>query len=134
MNNKMIEVHSHDDRGFKRLVEYKQWVAACLNDTPMYTPEGITYMEKHNLTDEVFILLKGKCTLFEAGNGDDLGEIHAVPLEPFKFYNVKAGVFHTHLLAPDTSVVVIENSDTGSVNSTRIVLNEEQKKIIGEMF
>lgn len=134
MSKEMIEVHSHEARGYKRIVEFKEWTAAQLNDSDMYTPENVSYMQKHTLTDEVFILLSGKCTLFEAGDGDDLGEIHAVPLELYKFYNVKAGVWHTHLLTPGTRVAIVENSDTGDANSPCIDLTKEQKQQMAEMF
>lgn len=132
--SQMIEIHSHDDKGFKRIVEYKTWIAALLNDCDMYTVEGVSYFQKHSLTDEVFILLEGKCTLFEAGNGEQPAEIHACPLEPMKFYNVKAGVWHTHVLAPKTKVVIIENSDTGLPNSPTSDLSFEQKKRIAELW
>ena len=132
--SEMIEIHSHDDAGFKRMVEYKAWVAALLNDCEMYTPEKVSYFQKHMLTDEVFILLSGKCTLFEAGDGEHPGRITPCPLEPMKLYNVKAGVWHTHLLAPGTKVVVVENSDTGLANSPIEDLTPEQKQIMADLF
>ena len=133
--NPMIEVYSHEQPGYKRLVEFKTWTAAQLNDCEKYTPEGVSNFQKHLLTDEVFILLSGKCTLYEAGDGEHPGEIHAYHLEPFKFYNVKMGVWHTHILAPGTRVVVIENSDTSDeLNSPGEDLTPEQKAQLIALF
>ena len=132
--SKRIEILEHNEPGYKRVVEFGEWTAALLNDCEMYTPEKIAYFDKHNLTDEVFILLSGKCTLFEAGDGEHVGEITALPLEPMKFYNVKAGVWHTHLLSPGTKVVVVENSDTSPENSPKEYMDEAQKKILCDLF
>ena len=83
-------------------------------------------MQKHTLSDEVFVLLKGSCTLFSAGNGDSIGNVTATKLEPLKMYNVKAGVWHTHTLTPDSSVLIVENRDTCDDNSPTAYMTEEQ--------
>lgn len=46
-------------------------------------------MQKHLESDEVFVLLKGSVTLFTAGNGEKIGTMKRVTLEPGKCYNVK---------------------------------------------
>ena len=130
----MIEILEHNEIGFKRLVEYGAWTAAVLNDHPRYSVEGVSYLQKHDLSDEVFILLQGECTLFVAGQGDCPEEIVAVPMEPLKFYNIKAGVWHTHVLSPDTKVVVVENSDTCLDNSPISDLTPAQKERILELL
>ena len=128
----MIEILEHGELGFKRLVEFGAWTVAMLNDTPMYALEGVGYFQKHNETDEVFILLSGECTLFTAGQGETPSEIAAHKMEQGKFYHIKAGVWHTHILAPDTKVVVVENSNTCLDNSPISDLTPAQKQhIIG---
>ena len=129
----MIEIVSHEGEGYKRLVEYGAWTAAMLKDSYKTSPEGVSYLQQHTLTDEVFILLAGKCTLIEAGDGPTPDELHGVPMEPLQFYNVKKGVWHTHILEPGTSVVVIENSETDLSNSPIVYLSEEQKAQIAKL-
>ena len=124
----MIEVACHEGKGYTRLVEYGGWTAAMLKDSFDTSPDGIAYVQKHTLTDEVFILLQGKCTLIEAGDGESPGELHGVAMEPLKYYNVKKGVWHTHILDPDTCVVVVENVETGLDNSPIVYFTPEQKK------
>ena len=123
----MIEIVSHPGEGYKRLVEFGGWTAAILKDSYKTSLDGVSYLQKHTLTDEVFILLQGKCTLIEAGDGDAPGEIHGVSMEPLQYYNVKKGVWHTHILEPGTAVVVVENIETGLSNSPTSDLTEEQK-------
>ncbi|MBQ3259444.1 MAG: hypothetical protein IJA68_02895, partial [Clostridia bacterium] len=59
--------------------------------------------------------------------GDTPDEIHGVSMEPLKYYNVKKGVWHTHILEPDTCVVVVENIETDLSNSPIVDLTEKQK-------
>ena len=82
-------------------------------------------MQKHTLSDEVFVLLKGECFLFTAGGGERPGEIQATVLKPYKCYNVKKGVWHTHTLTDGSSVLIVENRNTGDDNSPTVRLTEE---------
>ena len=46
----------------------------------------------------------------------------AFPMEPELVYNIRKGVWHTHVLEDDTTVVVVENSDTVPENSPKMPL------------
>ena len=87
-------------------------------------------MQKHDETDEVFVLLEGDFTLFLGGNGEHIGEIEAIKLEPLKLYNVKKGTYHTHTPEKNSTVLIVENVDTTDDNSPKEKLTLEQKKII----
>ena len=43
-------------------------------------------------------------------------------MEPELVYNIRKGVWHTHVLEDDTTVVVVENSDTVPENSPKMPL------------
>ena len=86
----------------------------------------ITVIQVILIVSGLFVLLKGSCTLFSAGNGDSIGNVTATKLEPLKMYNVKAGVWHTHTLTPDSSVLIVENRDTCDDNSPTAYMTEEQ--------
>ncbi len=110
---------------------------ACslLNYIDELEPSNIDTMEKHNETDEVFVLLEGECILF-FGVEDTYGniiEIKAQPMHPKKLYNVKQGVYHTHVLSKTAKVLIIENYDTGDSNSSKLPLNAIQKASIKKM-
>jgi len=88
-------------------------------------------MQRHDKTDEVFVLLKGNCILFLGEGEDEINEIYAQPMEPFKIYNVKKSVWHSHALSKDAMVLIVENEDTTNANSQEIELNDSQcKKLI----
>ena len=128
-----IETLRYDENGYKSLVFFENWRVALMNDGPKTTLEGLTYFQKHDETDEVFVLLEGRCVLLMAGFGENPGEISAVDMEPGSMYNVKKGAWHTHYFAPNTKVVIVENADTVPENSPISNITDEQRKIIAEL-
>lgn len=128
-----IETLRYDEKGYKSLVFFENWRVAFMNDGPKTTLEGLSYFQKHDETDEVFVLLEGRCVLLMAGFGENPGEILAVDMEPGSMYNVKKGAWHTHYFAPNTKVVIVENADTVPENSPISNITDEQRKIIAEL-
>ena len=68
------------------------------------------------------------------GNGEHIGEIEAIKLEPLKLYNVKRGTYHTHTPEKNSTVLIVENVDTTDDNSPKEKLTLEQKKIIEKLY
>lgn len=123
-----IEVKEYTNPGYAPVIDYETWRVAVLNDIDELEISNLKTMQKHLLSDEVFVLLKGSCTLFSGGSGNSIGNITATTLEPLKMYNVKAGVWHTHTLTKDSSVLIIENQNTCDDNSPTAYMTKEQIK------
>lgn len=121
-----IEIKEYTEPGYAPVIDYESWRVAVLNACEELDVPNLKTMQKHMLSDEVFVLLKGSCTLFTGGNGASIEKIRSVTLEPYKCYNVKAGVWHTHTLTPESSVLIVENRDTCDDNSPTVSLTEEQ--------
>lgn len=119
MDQNLLEITQHDGAGFKPLVIREGWRAAILNDDPAkYRLENLCDFERHNKTDEVFVLLEGRCTLLIGdGKGEDVGTIRRVEMEKKKFYNVRQGVWHNLLGEAGMALMVVENADTSRQNS-----------------
>ena len=130
MNQQEIEIIEFQPEGYKPLVTYEAWRVAVLKFCKDLLLENIKTMQKHLYTDEVFVLLKGNCTLFLAGDAKTPGEIKAVKMEPHKIYNIKKGVWHNHIMDEEGEVLIVENSDTydGEGNSPIVPLSEAQIK------
>lgn len=134
MKEEYIEVCSYEKEGYSPVIDYMEWRVAILNYIEELEIENITTMQKHNETDEVFVLLKGNCTLFTGGKGETIGEIDSIAMEPFKLYNVKKGVWHTHTLDKEGSVLIIENRNTNDDNSPTLPLSKEQRQKLIQMY
>lgn len=133
MKSDLIEIKEYQDSGYKPVIDYGEWRVAVLNYCDELLPENIDKMQKHNQTDEVFVLLKGKCMLFMAEGDQEIGEIYAQEMEPYKMYNIKRSVWHTHTLSKEAMVLIIENRDTGLDNSPEIDLTEKERNRIIEL-
>jgi hypothetical protein len=130
IDEKLLEIRSHEGAGYQPLIDYEQWRVAILRYCDELTPERIFTMQQHNETDEVFVLLEGRCILF-LGEGDDaITSINAVDMVPCKLYNVKRGVWHSHTLNNDASVLIVENRDTTIQNSPKMILDDDQRRRI----
>jgi len=124
----LLEIHSHEAPSYKPLVDYEAWRVAILNFSEDLLPQHLTRMQRHNETDEVFVLLAGQCILFVGEGRETVTRIHAQPLEPGQVYNVKKAVWHTHTLSADAKVLVVENRETTYDNSPFTPLTEEQHR------
>lgn len=113
----LLEIHEHDDGGYRPLVDFANWRVAMLNYSPDLELEQLNRMQRHNETDEVFVLLQGRCILFIGEGQDGVNRIHAEDLRPGRVYNVKRAAWHTHTLSADAKVLVVENCDTTYDNS-----------------
>lgn len=122
----LIEIKEYKREGYKALIDYNTWRVAILNFIDDLLPEKINYFSKHNETDEVFVLLKGKCILFLGEEPLELiSNIKAINMEQNILYNVKRGTWHNHTLSNDAMVLIVENKDTTEWNSPIINLSLE---------
>lgn len=119
MDSKRLEIAEYRGPGYKALVYFEGWRVAFLNDDPSrFRRETMPYLERHNETDELFVLTAGKCTLYIGdGEGDELGNIETVEMEPNRMYNVKKGVWHNLVGNEEMVLLIVENATTSKANS-----------------
>lgn len=126
VHESLLEIRQYDGLGYRPIVDYGAWRVAILRYHPELEPQAINSVQRHDETDEVFVLLEGRCILF-LGDGDaEIGTLHAVDMEPLKAYNVKKRAWHTHTLSRDAVVLIVENRDTSSVNSPTRPIQPDQ--------
>jgi ureidoglycolate hydrolase len=123
----LLEIHAYDGPGYLPLVDFGTWRVALMNYTPDLAPEKIHCVQRHDETDEVFVLLNGRCILFLV---DDAGRVLAEDMQPYRLYNVRRGVWHSHTFSPDAKVLIVENCDTTDENSPFHDLTAEQQEDI----
>ncbi len=111
-----LDILEHGGTEYRRLVNNAKWTLASLNWAPRFDEGNLTELERHILTDETFVLLQGKATLL-------LGEkAERVEMEPLKYYNVRAGIWHHITVSKDARVLVAENANTSKDNSEYLCL------------
>ncbi len=133
MDETLLEIKTYNKEGYRPVIDYDSWRVAILNYCDELLPENITKLQRHDETDEVFVLLKGKCILFLGEGEEEISEIYTQSMEPFKLYNVKKSVWHSHTLSEDAMVLIVENKDTTDANSPEIELSKSQRKKLIEL-
>ena len=73
-----LDIIEYAGEGYLRLVNNGKWTLATLNWAPRFEESNITDLERHHLTDEVFVLLQGKATLLI---GDKAEKVEMEPLQ-----------------------------------------------------
>ena len=118
--------YAFEGEGLTRVFENEKWMVGIKNWKPMNDIANINNLERHNETDELFILLNGQCTLLFANETADGLDIQAVEMEPLKVYNIPRTLWHNTVTRKDTKLALIEDSSTGSANSDNLDLTEAQ--------
>jgi ureidoglycolate hydrolase len=132
MNKKLLEIHEFTGIGYKPLVDYGTWRVAILRYIDELIPGRIERVERHNKTDEVFVLLEGQAVLFLAEGDPEVVALYPQVLEPLKMYHVKRGAWHVVVLSRGASLLLVENRDTSTGNSDYAPLCSELRKLLVE--
>ena len=104
----------------------RQTLLGIKNWKPMNDIANINCLERHNETDELFILLSGSCTLLYANETADGLKLEAVEMEPGRVYNIPRSLWHNTVTEHDTKLALIEDVSTGPANSDNYDLSEAQ--------
>ena len=106
-----IDIYDYRGEGYARQVNGAKWTLAALNYAARFDERNIADLERHNLTDETFVLLAGEATLLIGKDAE------RVKMEPLKYYNIRAGIWHNIIVSKDARVLVAENADTSKDNT-----------------
>lgn len=129
-----IEQYSYEGEGLTRVFENEKWMVGIKNWKPANDIANTNCVERHNQTDELFVLLAGKCTLIFANEENGNLVLEAVDMEPMKVYNIPKSLWHNTVTQKDTKLILVEDSSTGMDNSDVRMLTDaeiaEVKKLV----
>lgn len=122
----IISEYEFSGEGMTRVYENEKWLVGIKNWKPANDIKGLDCLERHNLTDELFVLLSGACTLLYAEENGGKLDIKKITMEPHKVYNIPATLWHNTVTQKDTKLILIEDSSTSMDNSDILTLTKEQ--------
>ncbi|MDX9991650.1 MAG: hypothetical protein RBS68_06315 [Anaerolineales bacterium] len=132
MDENLLEMHEYLGGGYMPLIDFNCWRVAALRYSDELQPDRIGYFERHNETDEVFVLLQGQAVLFMGKGDETVTEMLPQVMKNGVFYNVKRGAWHTVALSRDATILLVENRDTIRENSSYFDLLPEQSHFLVE--
>ncbi len=118
--------YEFEGEGLTRVFENEKWMVGIKNWKPANDVAGIDCIERHNETDELFVLLAGKCVLIYANEENGSLVFGAVDMQPNKVYNIPRSLWHNTVTTKDTKLILVEDSSTGMSNSDVLALTPEQ--------
>lgn len=108
-----IDAFTWKGNGFHPFVSHREWLVALMNWEPRFDPTNIGQVERHNRSDEVFVLTHGHGFLFV-----DTGKsVQAIDMQPGLIYNVTCGTWHSVVGTRESSWLIVESNDTSSQNT-----------------
>ena len=128
-----IESFEFTSEGMQRVYENEKWTVGIKNWKPANDITGINCLERHNETDELFVLINGGCTLIFANETADGLELEAVTMEPHRVYNIPATLWHNTVTQKDTKMILIEDSNTSMNNSDILDLTAEEIEAVKQL-
>ncbi len=132
MNEELLEMHEYLGEGYKPLIDFNCWRVAVLRYLDELQPDKISYLERHNETDEVFVLLQGQAVLFIGEGGETVETMTPVVMKNGVMYNVKRGAWHTAAVSRDATILLVENRDTARENTSYFTISSQQSLFLVE--
>ncbi len=111
MRNK-VEIIKAQKEGYETVLRFENWRIGLIKPAERFS--NITYLERHLLTDEAFILLEGHATLIHM---DDADAVETYEMQTGVIYNIPQANWHAVRIDEGSLVMVVENAETGRENS-----------------
>lgn len=108
----LIETYRYDGSGYNPFLIREGWQVAQLNYMPEQDLLNITKMDRHLLTDEVFVLLKGTAILIAATENNNEFQFECIKMKAGITYNIPLGMWHNIAMDKGSEVIIFEKDKT----------------------
>ena len=121
----LIEIGEYFGVGFQPVLDFEGWRVAMKRYAENTHPSKFHSVDRHNETNEVFILTKGQAELLLMEGGDRPTTFHLIPMELNVAYSVQQSAWHHVFMSEDAHIIVFERSNTSRENSDHFELDGE---------
>lgn len=108
----LIETYRHEGSGYNPFLIREGWQVAQLNYMPEQDLLNITKMDRHLLTDEVFVLLKGTSILIAATENNNEFQFECIKMKAGITYNIPVRLWHNIAMDKGSEVIIFEKDKT----------------------
>ncbi len=122
----LMTVGEYFGSGYKPVLDFRGWRVAMLRYGEGNNPASIHRVERHNATNEVFILTAGQADLILFEGGDvPSATYHVFPMQLNVAYNIQQSGWHEVAMSKDAHIILFERTDTALENSNYAELSPE---------
>ncbi|MCC7447224.1 MAG: hypothetical protein IT324_07395 [Anaerolineae bacterium] len=121
----LMKIGKSFEQQYKPVLDFQGWRVAMLRYCDHVMPETLYRVERHNETNEVFILTAGKADLILCDGDGQPTQCYIFPMELNVAYNIQQAVWHHVLMSPDAHIILVERTNTSLDNSDYAELSRE---------
>lgn len=116
------------------VLDFEGWRVAMLRHFEGTNPTFFAKVERHNTSNEVFILTEGAADMIVCENGDRPGRPYIFPMQKNVAYNIRKSVWHHVVTSEDAHIVLFEKTEVSKENSDYYYFDEKEKGEIRKKF
>lgn len=111
-----IQVYHYEGEGLQVSYDNGKWIVGVKNYKPASDIRFMDCLERHLLTDELFVPLTAGSKLVSLGL-EEGAFLQVQKMEVGRIYAVPRGLWHNAIMEPDGKIALIEQPGTGVDNS-----------------
>jgi hypothetical protein len=108
-----LQIHSNNGPGYQTTVDSEHWTVMLLNYNENMNPDAASTIWRHQRSDEVIILLKGRAVLCYI---EERKSLQVIEIRPGLLYNVTGGLWHRIFSNPGSRFAIVNDRDTNKVD------------------
>jgi hypothetical protein len=121
----LVEIGQHFGVGFQPVLDFAGWRVAMKRYADSTNPAKFHSVDRHNETNEVFILTAGKAEMLLMSGDRTPTDFYLFSMALNVAYSIQQGAWHHVFMAEDAHIVVFERSNTSRANSDAFELDAE---------
>ncbi len=128
----LLETGESFEQKYQPVLDFEGWRIAMLRFSLEHDKNHLEKVERHNETNEVFILTEGEADMIICENGNTPGETYVFPMRKNVAYNIQKAVWHNVAMSPNAHIILVEKTDTTVENSDYFFFSNEEFGMIKE--
>lgn len=121
----LVEIGEYFGVGFQPVLNFEGWRVAMKRYGEGTQPAKFHSVDRHNETNEVFVLTEGKAEMLLMEGNETPTAYHLFPMQLNVAYSVQQAAWHHVFMSEDAHIIVFERADTSRENSDHFELDAD---------
>jgi hypothetical protein len=121
----LVEIGEYFGVGFQPVLIFEGWRVAMKRAGEGTSAAKFHAVDRHNETNEVFVLTAGQAEMLLMEGGNAPTEFHLFPMKLNVAYSVQQSAWHHVFMSDDAHIIVFERANTARENSNSYELDAD---------